>query len=217
MSDRTQQMRLVEALLFAAAEPLSEDELAQRVDQAIDVGGLLRELAYNYLQRGVNLVQLAGGWTFRTAPDLATHLRIERPVARKLSRAAIETLAIIAYHQPVTRAEIEEIRGVALGKGTLDTLMEAGWVRPKGRRMSPGRPLIWVTTKEFLTHFGLAALSDLPGVDELRAAGLLDLTPPVLGEDGSPGGATAGQSEEPGSPNLLPPLATFPPVTAEDG
>lgn len=210
-------MRLVEALLFAAAEPLSEDELAQRVDQAIDVGGLLRELAYNYLQRGVNLVQLAGGWTFRTAPDLATHLRIERPVARKLSRAAIETLAIIAYHQPVTRAEIEEIRGVALGKGTLDTLMEAGWVRPKGRRMSPGRPLIWVTTKEFLTHFGLAALSDLPGVDELRAAGLLDLTPPVLGEDGSPGGATAEQSQEPGSPNLLPPLATFPPVTAEDG
>ena len=127
--------------------------------------------------------RLAGGWAFRTAPDLAPHLRIERPVARKLSRAAVETLAVIAYHQPVTRAEIEEIRGVALGKGTLDTLMEAGWVRPKGRRMTPGRPLLWVTTKGFLAHFGLDTLGDLPAIDELRAAGLLDLTPPVLGEE----------------------------------
>ena len=127
-------------------------------------------------------MRLADGWAFRTAPDLAAALRIERPVARKLSRAAIETLAVIAYHQPVTRAEIEEIRGVALGKGTIDTLMEAGWVRPKGRRMSPGRPLLWVTTPGFLTHFGLDALTELPGIDELRATGLLDLTPPVLSE-----------------------------------
>ena len=144
---------------------------------------LLRELAESYAGRGVNLVRLAGGWAFRTAPDLAPQLRIERPVARKLSRAAVETLAVIAYHQPVTRAEIEEIRGVALGKGTLDTLMEAGWVRPKGRRMTPGRPLLWVTTTGFLAHFGLDALGDLPAIDELRAAGLLDLTPPVLGEE----------------------------------
>ncbi len=123
-----------------------------------------------------------GGWAFRTAPDLAGALRIERPVVRRLSRAAVETLAVIAYHQPVTRAEIEEIRGVGLGKGTIDNLMEAGWVRPKGRRMSPGRPLLWVTTPGFLTHFGLDTLRDLPAVDELRAAGLLDLTPPVLNE-----------------------------------
>ncbi len=182
MSDRGQQLRLVEALLFAASEPLSDQALAQRLGGAADIPGLLRDLAESYDRRGVNLVRLAGGWAFRTAPDLAPHLRIERPVARKLSRAAVETVAVIAYHQPVTRAEIEEIRGVALGKGTLDTLMEAGWVRPKGRRMTPGRPLLWVTTKGFLAHFGLDALGDLPAIDELRAAGLLDLTPPVLGE-----------------------------------
>jgi segregation and condensation protein B len=185
VSERTQQLRLVEALLFAAGEPLSEEALALRLGDApkLDIAGLLSELAGNYAERGVNLVRLAGGWAFRTAPDLAPHLRIERPVTRKLSRAAVETLAVIAYHQPVTRAEIEEIRGVALGKGTLDTLMEAGWVRPKGRRMTPGRPLIWATTKGFLVHFGLDTLADLPAIDELRAAGLLDLTPPVLSEE----------------------------------
>src|SRR5271165_1234738 len=182
MSEPAPRLRLAEALLFAASEPLSEEALALRLGNDADISELLRQLAESYQGRGVNLVRLAGGWTFRTAPDLAPHLRIERPVARKLSRAAVETLAIIAYHQPVTRAEIEEIRGAALGKGTLDSLMEAGWVRPKGRRMTPGRPLIWVTTKEFLAHFGLDSLGDLPGVDELRAAGLLDLTPPVLGE-----------------------------------
>jgi segregation and condensation protein B len=184
MSDRLEELRLVEALLFAAGEPLPEDALAQRVGGNTDIADLLRDLAQHYDGRGINLVRLAGGWTFRTAPDLAPHLRIERPVTRKLSRAAVETLAVIAYHQPVTRAEIEEIRGVALGKGTLDTLMEAGWVRPKGRRMTAGRPLIWVTTKEFLTHFGLDSLGELPAIDELRAAGLLDLAPPVLGEVG---------------------------------
>jgi segregation and condensation protein B len=190
-------LRLVEALLFAAGEPLSEEALTQRVGGDLDVGGLLRELAARYDGRGVNLVRLAGGWTFRTAPDLAPHLRIERPVARKLSRAALETLAVIAYHQPVTRAEIEEIRGVALGKGTLDTLMEAGWVRPKGRRMTPGRPLLWVTTGGFLAHFGLDALGDLPGVDELRATGLLDLSPTVLGEEAP---APAALAERPANP-----------------
>ena len=183
MNEPAQQLRLAEALLFAAGEPLSEEALARRLGSDTDIAELLRQLAETYAERGVNLVRLSGGWTFRTAPDLAPHLRIERPVARKLSRAAVETLAIIAYHQPVTRAEIEEIRGVALGKGTLDSLMEAGWVRPKGRRMNPGRPLIWVTTKDFLTHFGLDTLADLPAIDELRAAGLLDLTPPVLGEE----------------------------------
>jgi segregation and condensation protein B len=182
MNERAQQLRLVEALLFAAAEPLGEEALARHLDEAADVTGLLREVAESYAGRGVNLVRLAGGWAFRTTPDLAPKLRIERPVARKLSRAAVETLAVIAYHQPVTRAEIEEIRGVALGKGTIDTLMEAGWVRPKGRRAGPGRPLLWVTTPGFLVHFGLDSLSELPGVDELHAAGLLDLAPMALAE-----------------------------------
>jgi segregation and condensation protein B len=182
VSEHAQELRLVEALLFAAAEPLGEETLARHLDTAADVPGLMRELAESYAGRGVNLVRLAGGWVFSTAPDLAPKLRIERPVARKLSRAAVETLAVIAYHQPVTRAEIEEIRGVALGKGTIDTLMEAGWVRPKGRRAGPGRPLLWVTTPGFLVHFGLDDLKELPGIDELRAAGLLDLAPIAFAE-----------------------------------
>ncbi len=182
MSERAQQLRLVEALLFAAAEPLDEAALARHLDDAADIGELLHELAEGYAGRGVNLVRLAGGWAFRTAPDLAVKLRIERPIARKLSRAAVETLAVIAYHQPVTRAEIEDIRGVAVGKGTIDTLMEAGWVRPRGRRASLGRPLLWVTTPDFLVHFGLDSLHELPSVNELRAAGLLDLAPAAAGE-----------------------------------
>ena len=184
MTEQAQQLRLIEALLFAAAEPLGEESLLRHLDEAADVSGLLRELAETYAGRGVNLVRLAGGWAFRTAPDLASALRVERPVTRKLSRAAVETLAVIAYHQPVTRAEIEAIRGVALGKGTIDALMEAGWVRPRGRRPGPGRPLLWVTTPEFLVHFGLDSLNELPGIDELRAAGLLDLVPAVLTENG---------------------------------
>lgn len=175
-------LRLLEALLFAAPEPLSAADLTARLGDEADVAGLLRDLAETYAERGVNLVRVAGGWTFRTAPDLAAHLKSERSVARKLSRAAVETLAIVAYHQPVTRSEVEAIRGVALARGTLDRLMEAGWVRPAGRREVPGRPLTWVTTAAFLAHFGLNALEDLPGVDELRAAGLLDVGPAVLGE-----------------------------------
>ena len=182
MSGRAQQLRLIEALLFAVAAPVGEEALLRHLGEGADVGGLLRELAESYAGRGVNLVRLAGGWTFRTAPDLAASLRIERPVVRKLSRAAVETLAVIAYHQPATRAEIEQIRGVALGKGTIDTLMEAGWVRPKGRRAGPGRPLLWVTTPGFLVHFGLDSLNELPGLDELRAAGLLDPAPLILPE-----------------------------------
>jgi segregation and condensation protein B len=185
VSELAQQLRLVEALLFAAAAPVDEAVLARHFDDAADVGVLLHELSANYAGRGVNLVRLAGGWAFRTAPDLAAKLRIERPVTRKLSRAVVETLAVIAYHQPVTRAEIEEIRGVALGKGTIDTLMDAGWVRPKGRRTTPGRPLLWVTTPDFLVHFGLDSLNELPGVDEMRAAGLLDLAPAGISERAS--------------------------------
>lgn len=184
MIDRPQQLRLLEALLFAAAEPLDEETLSRHLTETADVPGLLCELAESYGGRGVNLVRLAGGWAFRTAPDLAPKLRIERPVVRKLSRAAVETLAVIAYHQPVTRGEIEQIRGVALGKGTIDVLMEVGWVRPKGRRATPGRPLLWVTTPGFLVHFGLDSVNELPGLEELRAAGLLDLAPIALAEPG---------------------------------
>jgi segregation and condensation protein B len=184
VTERAQQLRLLEALLFAAAEPLGEETLSRHLSENADVPALLSELAESYDGRGVNLVRLAGGWAFRTAPDLAPKLRMERPVARKLSRAAVETLAVIAYHQPVTRGEIEQIRSVALGKGTIDVLMEAGWVRPKGRRATPGRPLLWVTTPGFLVHFGLASVDDLPGLEELRASGLLDLAPIALAEPG---------------------------------
>jgi len=177
-----EQLRLLEALLFAAPEPLAEAELALRLGEEADIPVLLRALAESYAGRGINLVALAGGWTFRTAPDLAMALKSERDVPRRLSRAAVETLAIIAYHQPVTRAEIEVIRGVGLARGTLDRLLESGWVQPKGRRESPGRPLNWVTTPQFLAHFGLESLKELPGVEELRQSGLLDIGPAVLGE-----------------------------------
>jgi segregation and condensation protein B len=186
MSEHRHRLRLLEALLFAAPGPLTAEDLAARLGDPADVAALLQELAETYAERGVNLVRLAGGWTFRTAPDLGPLLRGERVVPRRLSRAAVETLAIIAYHQPATRAEIEAIRGVALARGTLDRLMEAGWVRPRGRRDSPGRPLNWVTTPTFLAHFGLDRLDALPGIDELRAAGLLDIGPAVLGENAEP-------------------------------
>ena len=181
-----QQLRLLEALLFAAPEPLSEAELAMRLGEDANLPALLGELAETYAERGVNLVALAGGWTFRTAPDLATALRSEREVARRLSRAAVETLAVIAYHQPVTRAEIEAIRGVALARGTLDRLLESGWVQPKGRRETPGRPLNWVTTPGFLAHFGLESLKELPGIEELRQSGLLEIGPAIFSESAGP-------------------------------
>ena len=186
MSGHPAPLRLLEALLFAAPEPLAESDLATRLGDGADLAALLRELGESYAGRGINLVRLAGGWTFRTAPDLAPELRSERAVSRKLSRAAVETLAIVAYHQPVTRAEIEAIRGVALARGTLDRLMEAGWVRPTGRREVAGRPLNWATTPAFLAHFGLDSLDELPGVEELRAAGLLDIGPAALGEMAEP-------------------------------
>jgi segregation and condensation protein B len=170
-------LRLVEALLFAAPSPLDEDGIKQRLREGADVAALIEELTAFYAPRGVNIVRVAGGWTVRTAPDLAPRLKLTQKIGRKLSRAAIETLAIVAYHQPVTRAEIEEIRGVIISRGTLDTLMEAGWIVPKGRKQTVGRPVTWVTTEAFLLHFGLAGLGDLPGIDELRAAGLIGPRP----------------------------------------
>jgi segregation and condensation protein B len=166
--------RAVEATLFAAAEPLSVQDIAAYVGPDIDVKAALASLTNLYASRGVNLVERGGKWHFQTASDLAHILRREREETRKLSRAGIETLAIIAYHEPVSRAEIEAIRGVQISKGTLDVLMEAGWVRPAGRRESPGRPLTFATTPAFLAHFGLETRRDLPGIDDLRAAGLLD-------------------------------------------
>src|SRR5512146_2542644 len=175
--DMTDELRLLEALLFAASAPLDEAAIKQRLPEGTDPVPLLAELAASYAPRGVNIVQVAGGWTLRTAPDLAPRLKLTQKVGRKLSRAAIETLAIVAYHQPVTRAEIEEIRGVVISRGTLDTLMEAGWIVPRGRKQTVGRPATWVTTDAFLEHFGLAGLGDLPGMEELRAAGLVGPRP----------------------------------------
>ena len=166
--------RAVEATLFAAEAPMTPYEIAAYVGADGDVKAALAELEDRYLTRGINLVERAGRWHLQTAPDLAHILRREREEPRKLSRAGIETLAIIAYHEPVSRAEIEAIRGVQISKGTLDVLMEAGWVRPAGRREVPGRPLTYATTPGFLAHFGLENRRDLPGIDDLKAAGLLD-------------------------------------------
>jgi segregation and condensation protein B len=171
---RAEELRLLEAMLFASAEPLDEKSLAERLPQHVDVHAALLDLQQEYTARGVNLVRIGGKWTFRTASDLAWLLCKESVETRKLSRAAIETLAIIAYHQPVTRAEIEDIRGVTTSKGSVDVLLEAGWIRPRGRRKSPGRPVTYGTTEAFLSHFGLDTVSDLPGLDELRGSGLLD-------------------------------------------
>lgn len=175
--ERDAQLRLVEAILFAASEPVTEAAIAKRMGRDADVVGLLHELAERYATRGVNVVKVGDKWTLRTAPDLAPRLKLEVHVARKLTRAAIETLAIIAYHQPVSRAEIEEIRGVAISPTTLEMLMEAGWIKPGRRREGPGRPGTFMTTEQFLSHFGLERLDDLPGIAELRAAGLLDARP----------------------------------------
>lgn len=165
--------RMAEALIFASAQPVPESFLADRLPRGTNVQALLIRLAENYAGRGVNLVRTADSWAFRTAPDLSFVIRKDENEVRKLSRAALEVLAIIAYHQPVTRAEIEDIRGVQTSKGTLDVLMEAGWVRFRGRRRSPGRPVTLGTTTDFLDHFGIEELRDLPGLEELKGAGLL--------------------------------------------
>jgi len=166
-------LRAIEATLFASAEPLTLEDIRAHVGEG-ELESALAELAGHYEGRGIELVERGGRWHFQTAPDLAHLLRRTREDARRLSRAATETLAIIAYHEPVSRAEIEAIRGVQISKGTLDVLMEAGWVRTAGRREAPGRPLLYATTQDFLTHFGLASRRDLPGIDDLKAAGLLD-------------------------------------------
>ncbi len=177
-ADRSHHLRILEALLFAAAEPLSAEQLSVALPEGADLPSLLTDLQANYANRGVNLVQVGGKWTLRTAGDLSFLLRREAVEQKRLSKAALETLAIIAYHQPVTRAEIEEIRGVAISKGTLDILLEIGWVRMRGRRRRPGRPVTYGTTPAFLSHFGLNEIADLPGMQELRGTGLLDATMP---------------------------------------
>ncbi|HML93491.1 SMC-Scp complex subunit ScpB [Methyloceanibacter sp.] len=173
-ADRREKLRIIEALLFAAPEPLKETELALHFGRDEDVQALLEELQGLYAGRGVNLVRVAGKWAFRTADDLSYLLERQAVAQRRLSRAALETLAIIAYHQPVTRAEIEEIRGVSTSKGTLDVLLETGWVKLRGRRRAPGRPVTYGTTENFLEHFGFEQIQDLPGLRELKGAGLLD-------------------------------------------
>ena len=172
--ERPEEVRLLEALLFASKEPLDEKILGARLPADADLKIALEILRREYATRGVNLVKVGGKWAFRTASDLAWLLTREAIHPRKLSRAAIETLAIIAYHQPVTRAEIEDVRGVTISKGTIDVLLETGWIRPRGRRKVPGRPITYGTSEAFVSHFGLEQLSDLPGLDELKGSGLLD-------------------------------------------
>ena len=177
-ADRREKLRILEALLFAASEPLDEQHLAGHLKAGGDVKALLDELKGFYAGRGINLVRIAGKWAFRTAEDLSWLLERHAVEERRLSKAALETLAIVAYHQPVTRAEIEEIRGVETSKGTLDILLETGWVRPRGRRRAPGKPLTYGTTDAFLAHFSLDSVKDLPGLAELKGAGLLDANLP---------------------------------------
>jgi segregation and condensation protein B len=180
MSDRTvQNIRLLEAILFASTDPVTEKSLTRRMPEGVEVAPMLEKLKSHYENRGVNLVHVGGSWVFRTAGDLANMLNREIGVTRKLGRATVETLAIIAYHQPITRGEIEDIRGVSLSKGTFDTLFEQGWIRPRGRRQTPGRPTAWGTADGFLDHFGLENIKDLPGIEELKSAGLLDKRPAI--------------------------------------
>jgi|GEM_PF-2009645 len=177
-ADRRDALRIIEARLFASTNPLAESELAVSIGYDADINALLEELKTFYAGRGINLVRIAGKWTFRTAEDLAFVLEKYTVEERRLSKAALETLAIIAYHQPATRAEIEDIRGVSTSKGTLDVLMETGWIRQRGRRRAPGKPLTYGTTELFMSHFGLNQLDELPGLSELKGAGLLDATLP---------------------------------------
>lgn len=167
-------VRAAEALLFAGGEPITAKELSERLGPAVDVAAVLMKLKADYAGRGVHLVEAGGGWRFQSAPDLAGLFAETREAPRRLPKAALETLAVIAYHQPVTRAEIEEIRGVSLSRGSMELLLEIGWIRPRGRRRTPGRPLTFGTTDAFLSHFGLASLDALPGKDDLKGLGLLD-------------------------------------------
>jgi segregation and condensation protein B len=196
-ADRGERLRVLEALLFAAAEPLDEATLGRHLKGGSDdIAALLSELQGFYASRGINLVRVAGKWAFRTAEDLAFLLETHAKEERKLSKAALETLAIIGYHQPVTRAEIEEIRGVSTSKGTLDVLLETGWIRPRGRRRAPGKPITYGTTEAFLSHFGLDTIKDLPGLAELKGAGLLDANLPPGFKVPEPNGLAALMPDE---------------------
>jgi segregation and condensation protein B len=199
-SEQREQLRMLEALLFAASEPLDLATLSSRLPQDADVEALLGELQAAYANRGVNLVRVADKWRLRTAEDLSFLLRRDAVDQRQLSRAALETLAIVAYHQPVTRADIEEIRGVSISKGVLDVLMEAGWVRMRGRRRTPGRPVTYGTTEAFLDHFGLESLGDLPGLEELKGAGLLDSRLPPNFQVPTPSDEALSEDEDPLDP-----------------
>jgi len=214
-SDAAQHLRMAEALLFAAGEPLDEDTLRQRLPEGADVPALLEQLERLYSGRGVHLVRVAGRWAFRTAPDLAFLMQRHALEQKRLSRAALETLAIIAYHQPVTRAEIDDIRGVSLSKGTLDTLLEIGWVKMRGRRKTPGRPVTYGTTDAFLEHFSLDALGDLPGIDELKSLGLLDARVPPGFQLPNPRSELAAD-EDPLDPFELQPDEVSPPAPESD-
>lgn len=206
LDDPHEQKRLIEALLFASPEPVSLKSLQNRLPETADVGGILMQLQEEYAARGVNLVRLEDMWAFRTAPDVGPYLALAKKEEKKLSRAALETLAVISYHQPVTRAEIENIRGVATNKGTLDVLLEAGWIKPGRRRETPGRPVTWITTTVFLDEFGISQLTDLPGLQELKASGLIDNRPAIetipgaadlfTGEAGVPQVATEDADED---------------------
>jgi segregation and condensation protein B len=216
---RPEELRLLEALLFAAAEPLDEATLSRSLPDGVDVKSALAQLKAEYAPRGVNLVKIGRKWTFRTADDLSWLLTKQTTETRKLSRAAIETLAIIAYHQPVTRAEIEEVRGVATAAGTLDVLLKTGWIRPRGRRKAPGRPITYGTNEAFLSHFGLEEVADLPGLDELKGAGLLEgnmptgFAVPLPSDD-----ATLRDDEDPLEPGDLDlGLAPAPDATPDEG
>jgi segregation and condensation protein B len=177
-AERSEGLRIIEAMLFASSEPLSAEQLAQFVSEKSNVETLLADLSANYANRGVNLVAVAGKYAFRTASDMQFVLKRDLHQQKKLSKAALETLAIIAYHQPVTRADIEDIRGVVISKGTLDLILEIGWIKMRGRRKSPGRPVTYGTTEDFLKHFGLNEIIDLPGLQELKTAGLLEANIP---------------------------------------
>ena len=205
--DHLEAARVAEALLFAATEPLAAAELAGRLPEGTDVEAVLADLAAHYAPRGVNLVRIAGKWTFRTAGDLSFLLARNVVEPRRLSRAALETLAIVVYHQPVTRAEIEEIRGVATSKGTLDALLETGWIRLRGRRRAPGRPVTYGTTPAFLSHFNLNAVDDLPGLEELKGAGFLDgRIPPGMSLPAPSDDSTLREDEDPLEDDLFAPL-----------
>jgi segregation and condensation protein B len=217
LADQHEKLRILEALLFASPEPLDQSALAEHFAEGEDLSALLAELQGVYAGRGVNVVKVAGKWAFRTAEDLAFLLEREAVEQRRLSRAALETLAIIAYHQPVTRAEIEEIRGVSTSKGTLDVLLETGWIKLRGRRRAPGRPVTYGTTEQFLAHFGFDSIQDLPGLAELKGAGLLDSTLPPGFSMPNPSDAPDLREDEDPLEDEEPQLEDEPPADTEPG